>query len=93
MQIQYLAPVFIAVFLAELGDKTQVAALLFSSDQNHSAIGVFVAASLALVASTAIAVFVGSTAGHYLENIPLKLIAGIAFIGIGGWTILEHFRA
>ncbi len=92
MQFQYLIPIFVTVFLAELGDKTQVAALLFAADQNHSALGVFAAASLALVASTALAVFVGSTAGQYLENVPLKLIAGIGFIGIGTWTILEHFR-
>lgn len=92
MQFQILIPVFITVFLAELGDKTQIAALLFASDQDNSAMGVFFAASAALVASTAVAVFVGSYAGQYLENIPLKLIAGIGFMAIGSWTIFEHFR-
>lgn len=90
--MQYLIPVFLTVFVAELGDKTQIAALLFASDQEHSAVGVFLAASAALVASTAIAVLVGNTAGQYLENVPLKLIAGLGFIAIGAWTIFEYVR-
>lgn len=88
-----MLPIFVAVFLAELGDKTQLATVLFASDKNHSPYLVFLAAAGALIASTAIAVILGQAAGKYLDAIPLKLIAGIGFIAIGCWTVFEHFKA
>ncbi len=88
-----LAAIFAAVFLAELGDKTQLATLLFASDRAQSPVLVFFAASAALVVATGLAVLIGSQGARYLEMVPLKLIAGIGFIAIGGWSILEHFRA
>ncbi len=87
-----LAPIFLAVFLAEIGDKTQLATLLFASDKTISPIMVFFAASAALVLSTAIAVLAGGLASRYLEMMPLKMIAGIGFLAIGGWMVMEHFR-
>ena len=87
-----LASVFAVVFLAELGDKTQLATLLFASDREQNPLLVFVAAASALVLSTAIAVLVGSQGARYLEMVPLKLIAGLGFLALGGWTLLEHFR-
>jgi len=93
MNFSYLLPIFTAVFLAELGDKTQLATVLFASDKNYSPTLVFLAAAGALVASTALAVVLGNAAGKYLDHIPLKLIAGIGFIAIGGWTVFEHFKA
>ncbi|GER04790.1 hypothetical protein JCM17846_24720 [Iodidimonas nitroreducens] len=45
-----------------------------------------------LVASTAIAVLLGTFASRFLADIPLKLIAGIGFIAIGGYSIFEHFK-
>ncbi len=86
-----LLVVFAAVFLAELGDKTQIATMLFASSGEHSPWFVFVAASLALVASSAIAVLLGSAAERYLTAIPLNLIAGLGFIAIGAWTVWGHF--
>ena len=87
-----LVSIFTAVFLAEFGDKTQLTTLLFASDRNLSPIMVFFAASSALVLSTGIAVLAGSLASRYLEMLPLKMIAGVGFIAIGGWTLVEHFR-
>ncbi len=87
-----LATIFAVVFLAELGDKTQLATLLFASDRDQNPALVFLAAASALVLSTAIAVLVGSQGARYLEAVPLKLIAGIGFIALGGWTLVEHFR-
>jgi putative Ca2+/H+ antiporter (TMEM165/GDT1 family) len=87
-----LASVFAVVFFAELGDKTQLATLLFASDREQNPALVFVAAASALVLSTAIAVLVGSQAARYLEMVPLKLIAGLGFVALGGWTLVEHFR-
>ena len=87
-----LATIFAAVFLAELGDKTQLATLLFASDRAQNPVLVFLAAASALVVATGLAVLVGSLGARYLEMVPLKLIAGVGFIAIGGWSILEHFR-
>jgi putative Ca2+/H+ antiporter (TMEM165/GDT1 family) len=52
---------------------------------------IFIAASAALVTATAVAVLLGSAGAHYLTALPLKLIAGVGFIGIGVWTIFAHF--
>lgn len=87
-----LATIFAAVFLAELGDKTQLATLLFASDRAQHPVLVFLAAASALVVATGLAVLVGSQGARYLEMVPLKLIAGLGFIAIGAWSILEHFR-
>jgi putative Ca2+/H+ antiporter (TMEM165/GDT1 family) len=89
--MQQALAVFLAVFLAELGDKTQVATLLFASDRSVSPWLVFLAASAALVATTAIAVLAGGLAGRYLAVLPLKPIAGAAFVAIGVWTLWSHY--
>lgn len=85
--------VFAAVFLAELGDKTQLATLLFASDADRPRWVVFAAASAALVAASAIAVLAGAAAERWLSALPLKLIAGLGFMAIGAMMALDHFRA
>jgi len=87
-----LITIFLTVFLAELGDKTQLATLLFAADRQHSALAVFLAASPALVASTGLAVLLGAAAEKHLTMVPLKLIAGLGFIAVGLWTVWEHFQ-
>lgn len=88
-----LFSVFIAVFLAELGDKTQLATVLFASEGKHSPVSVFLAAGGALVLSTALAVLLGSLASKYMQGIPLKLFAGLGFLAIGAWTLWDWYRA
>ncbi len=87
----YLITIFTTIFIAELGDKTQIATTVYASKEGVSPLMVFFASSLALVASCAIAVLLGSYASKYLAMIPLKLIAGICFIAMGISSILEHF--
>ncbi|MFQ5775637.1 MAG: TMEM165/GDT1 family protein [Kiloniellaceae bacterium] len=87
-----LASIFAAIFLAELGDKTQLATLLFASDRDLHPVLVFLAAAAALVLATALAVLVGNQGARYLEQVPLKPIAGLGFIAIGAWVLVEHFR-
>ena len=84
--------IFVTVFMAELGDKTQLATVLFASENKTSPWLVFLASAGALVLSTAIAVALGTMAERYLVKIPLKLIAGIGFILIGLWTVYGHFK-
>jgi len=87
-----LASIFAIVFLAELGDKTQLATLLFASERTHHPFLVFLAAAGALVLSTGLAVLAGSYGARFLDVLPLKLIAGIGFVALGAWSILEHVR-
>jgi putative Ca2+/H+ antiporter (TMEM165/GDT1 family) len=83
--------VFLSVFLAELGDKTQLATLLFAADSERPRVIVFFAAASALIASTLLAVLLGAAAERYLGALPLKLTAGAGFLIIGGFMIAEHF--
>lgn len=87
-----LLPIFLTVFVAELGDKTQVATLLFAAQRQQNPVWVFAAAATALVASSAVAVMLGTAAQQYLAELPLKLLAGVGFMLIGAWTIFCHFR-
>ncbi len=89
MDLKLLATVFGSVFLAELGDKTQLATLLFASDQAVSKVTVFVAASAALVLATGIGVLAGGLVSQYLGPTALKYVAGAGFILIGLWTLLR----
>lgn len=91
--MQQVVIIFITVFLAELGDKTQLATVLFATDKQLSPLLVFFAAAGALIASTAIAVVLGTFAEAYLSRVPLQLIAGIGFVAIGLWTMWGHFSA
>src|SRR5258705_9963446 len=87
MDLRLLATVFGTVFLAELGDKTQLATLLFASRAGTSLIAVFVAASLALVAATAIGVLAGATISSHVQPKYFSYVAGVGFILIGVWNI------
>jgi putative Ca2+/H+ antiporter (TMEM165/GDT1 family) len=92
MDLKSMAVIFGTVFLAELGDKTQLATVLFASDRQNSALAVFLAASLALVATSAIGVAAGNLLSHYVNPRHLALVAGVGFIVIGAWTLLGAVR-
>ena len=81
--------VFGTVFLAELGDKTQLATLLFASRSSVSLWTIFVAASAALVLTTAIGVAAGALVSQSLNPKYLSYAAGIGFIVIGAWTLVQ----
>lgn len=92
MEWKVLVTVFVAVFIAELGDKTQLATLLFAADKEVSKWTVFIAASLALICTSAIGVIAGSALSHYINPRYLHLIAGIGFVLIGAWTLLNAWK-
>ena len=79
--------VFGTVFIAELGDKTQLATVLFAADRDVSKYTVFFAASAALVVSAGLGVLAGSLLAEYVNEKYLHYAAGIAFIGIGIYTL------
>jgi putative Ca2+/H+ antiporter (TMEM165/GDT1 family) len=81
--------IFATVFLAELGDKTQIATLLFAADPHQSRLGVFVASAAALALSSLLAVLIGSQLSLLVSPRILKGIAGVGFLLIGLWTLLD----
>lgn len=89
MDLKLLATIFASVFVAELGDKTQLATMLFSAESAGSRTTVFLAASAALVVATAIGVLAGGYIAQHLSPTTLKTIAGTGFIAIGVWTLLR----
>lgn len=89
MDWKVFVAVFGTVFLAELGDKTQLATVLFASKPGAGLLTVFVAASLALMLSSAIAVAAGAVTSEYIDPRMLSWIAGAGFIVIGIWTIWQ----
>lgn len=89
MNYKILSTVFISVFMAELGDKTQLATMLFAADKQASKLTIFLGASLALVATSAIGVLAGDFISQYISPRQLQYIAGTGFIAIGLWTLLK----
>lgn len=79
--------VFATVFLAELGDKTQLATVLFTADKPASKLTVFAASASALVLACAIGVLAGNFVAKYVDPKHLQIVAGIGFIVIGAWTL------
>ena len=87
MEPRSFLTVFAAVFIAELGDKTQIATMLFASNRDADALGVFAAASLALVTATGIGVLAGHLLSGLIDEKALGYLAGAGFVAIGAWTL------
>lgn len=82
MDLRVLFTTFGIIFLAEMGDKTQLAAMTMAA-QTKRPWAVFIGASVALAAVSALGVIVGSVIGDYVPLLWVKRIAAIAFIAIG----------
>jgi putative Ca2+/H+ antiporter (TMEM165/GDT1 family) len=89
MEWKVLITVFTVVFIAELGDKTQLATMLFAANKEVSKLTVFVGASLALIVASGIGVLAGGLIAEYVSEKHLRYLAGIGFIGIGLWTLMK----
>jgi len=87
--IKQILPVFISIFLAELGDKTQLATLLFATEKQLARWQVFLAAASALTLSSLLAVLVGGQISQWISPKALKILAGVGFIAIGAWTLMR----
>ena len=82
MDFRVLLTTFGIIFLAEMGDKTQLAAMTMAADTKKPW-AVFIGSSLALVAVSALGVVVGSVIGQYVPLEWVKRGAAVAFIIIG----------
>ncbi len=89
MDLKVFFTIFAVVFLAELGDKTQLATMLFAADKEVSKLTVFAAASAALVLASAIGVLAGSLLSTYISEQMLAYIAGTGFMLIGGYMLYQ----
>jgi len=78
---------FGTVFLAEMGDKTQLAALTLTADQ-RAPLAVLAGACSALCLATLLGVLLGGVLAHYVPAHLIKKAAGLAFIIIGGLILL-----
>jgi putative Ca2+/H+ antiporter (TMEM165/GDT1 family) len=89
MDIKTLLTVFTTVFVAELGDKTQLATLLFASDREVDKLTVFIGAALALILTSAIGVLAGAILSQHASEKYFRYAAGLGFIAIGVWTLAK----
>jgi putative Ca2+/H+ antiporter (TMEM165/GDT1 family) len=88
MDLRLFATVFATVFVAELGDKTQLATLLYAADAAHPKLTVFAASAAALVATSALGVLAGGLLGELVSPRALRWVAGLGFIAVGLWVLL-----
>lgn len=85
------ATTFASIFVAELGDKTQLATLALSGAAEGASRRwmVFAGSAAALVASSALGVLVGAALGRWFSPPMLNRVAGAAFVGMGIWMLLR----
>ncbi len=91
VNLQVLFSTFIMIFLAELGDKTQVSTFAFASE-TRSPLSVFLGASLALVCTSLLGVVLGGLVGRFVPGRIMKFVAAVVFLGFGVWTLVEAIR-
>lgn len=82
---------FALIFFAELGDKTQLAAMA-SAAGHRSPLSIFLGASLALVCSTLIAVVVGSTLQRFIPINVIKIVAAVLFLVFGALLLVNALQ-
>lgn len=90
MDWRVLLTTFGVLFVAEMGDKTQLAAMTLTAETKRPW-AVFLGASLALVTVSALGVAVGSLIGHYLPLLWIKRASAVMFIVIGTLILLDKF--
>ena len=90
MDWRVLFTTFGIIFLAEIGDKTQLAAMTMAAEKKRPC-EVFLGASLALAAVSAVGIIVGTALGQYLPIDWIKRVAGAAFVIIGVLILIGKF--
>jgi len=91
VNLQLFGSTFLMIFLAELGDKTQITTFTFASE-SKSPLSVFLGASLALVCTSFIGVVLGGVLGRIVPERIMKFAAALVFLGFGAWTLVEAIR-
>ncbi len=86
-----LISTFLSVFLAELGDKTQIATLLLSA-QSGKPLVVFAGSALALICSTLGVVLLGKWLSRVFPQVSFKLLSGLLMISLGIWLGIQALQ-
>ena len=89
MDWKLLGVVFAQVFVAELGDKTQLATMSFAAGNRGAKWAVFLGSASALVLSSALGVLAGQAITAFAGERTLRWLAGLGFLAIGVWTLIE----
>ncbi len=92
MILSLLLSTFITIFIAELGDKTQLATLTMSGTSNKP-LAVFLGSSTALVFASLIGALAGGSISNFLPEIILKSLASITFFIIGIKLLVNSFSS
>ncbi len=82
MLLTLLFTTFVTVFLAEMGDKTQLTTITLSSTTNKP-LAVFIGSSIALILATLLGALAGGSIANLIPEFMLKLLSGIVFLIIG----------
>jgi Ca2+/H+ antiporter, TMEM165/GDT1 family len=92
MDWKLIASTFGLVFLAELGDKTQLAALALTG-KSGKPLSVFVGAGAALLAATFLGVLLGGALRRFMPERAMSLGAAVLFIAVGAWLLIRTLAA
>ena len=88
MDIKAMITTFCMIFLAELGDKTQLATLSFAAE-SKSKLAVFLGSASALVLTSLLAVFLGSWISKIIPADYMERAAGGLFVALGLWMLFS----
>lgn len=88
MDPRLFATVFVTIFVAELGDKTQLATVLYATDAEHPKTTIFLASAAALVLSSALGVLAGSWLAEWSNPRVIRWVAGLGFMAVGLWMLV-----
>lgn len=80
------------VFMAELGDKTQLT-VMAQSAATKAPLTIFLAGAAALVAASAVGALAGSILSRFLSSRLLNLLGGLLFLAFGAWTLWKAFAS
>ena len=92
MIFRLLLSTFLTIFIAELGDKTQLTTLTISGTSNKP-LAVFLGSSTALVFASLIGALAGGSISNFLPEIILKSIASITFFILGIKLFMNSFTS
>ena len=91
MDLRLFGSAFVTIFLAELGDKTQVTTLTLAASSNAKW-SVFAGSALALVTSSLLAVIAAEQIQKHVSLRHVEAAAGVLLIAMGIYTLVQFFR-
>ena len=91
MIVDLLISSFVTIFIAELGDKTQLATLTLSGTSKKP-LAVFLGSATALILASLVGVLAGGSISTFIPEIYLKLVASITYLFIGTKLIFDSFK-